>query len=131
MKQPALQELSKALQASWSADTAYNSEEWSVENKARGHCLVSCLIVQDYLGGDLISYEINTDQLHETHHMNQLPDGTIVDTTASQYTSPVNMRRKLVDIGEFTSIRGKRLADKSTAMRYEILKRQVEHQLTV
>jgi hypothetical protein len=127
---PTLQELSEALQASWGADTAYNSEEWSQENKARGQCVVSSLIVQDYLGGDLIRYEINKDQLHETHYMNQLFDGTVIDTTASQYTSPVNMKRKPIDTGDFASIRDKRLADKSTETRYAILKRRVEQQLT-
>lgn len=128
---PTLQELSDALQASWGADTAYSSEEWSQENKARGQCLVSCLVVQDYLGGELISYKINTDQLNETHHMNQLSDGTVIDTTTSQYTSPVNMKRKPIDTGEFASIRDKRLADESTAARYEILKRRVARRLTL
>jgi hypothetical protein len=127
---PTLQEISKALQASWGVDTAYAPEEWSNDNKARGQCVISSLIVQDYLGGDLIRYEIDQDQLHETHYMNQLSDGTVIDTTASQYTSAVNMKRKLIDSDEFASIREKRLADKSTATRYEILKRRVEHHLT-
>jgi hypothetical protein len=124
-----LQELSQALQASWGADTAYNSAEWSAENKARGQCVVSSLVVQDYLGGELIRYEINEGSLHETHYMNLLPGGIIVDTTSSQYTSPVNMRCKPIDIGEFASIRDKRLADESTATRYEILKNRVEQHL--
>lgn len=128
---PTLQDISEALQASWGADTAYSAEEWSQGNRARGQCVVSSLVVQDYLGGDLIRYEINEKQLHETHYMNQLPDGTIVDTTASQYTSPVNMRRKPIDIDKFASIRDKRLADPSTAARYDILKRRVEQQLTL
>lgn len=126
---PTLQELSAALQASWSADTSYDPTEWSVEHKARGHCVVSSLIVQDYLGGELIRYEINEGNLHETHYMNQLPDGTVVDTTASQYTSPVNMRRKPIDTGKFVSVRDKRLADESTASRYAILKCRVEQYL--
>lgn len=127
---PTLQEISKALQASWGADTAYSPEDWSNDNKARGQCVISSLVVQDYLGGDLIRYEISQDQLHETHYMNQLSDGTVIDTTASQYTSAVSMKRKPIDSGEFVSIRDKRLADKSTATRYEILKRRVEHYLT-
>lgn len=128
---PTLPELSEALQASWGADTAYSPKEWNKENKARGQCVISSLVVQDYLGGDLIRYEINEGQLHETHYMNQLSDGTVIDTTASQYTSPVNMKRKPIDIGEFASIRDKRLADKSTAMRYEVLKHRVEQRLTL
>ena len=123
---PTLQELSLALHASWDADTAYDSNDWSHENTARGQCVVSSLVVQDYLGGELIRFEINEDELHETHYMNQLPDGTVIDTTASQYTQPVNMHLKPIDLGDFASIRAKRLADPSTARRYRVLKQRVE-----
>lgn len=127
--QPTLPEISHALHASWGADTAYDSDEWSQENKARGQCVVSSLVVQDYLGGELIRFEINEGTFRETHYMNQLPDGTVIDTTASQYISPVNMRRKAIDTGDFASIRDKRLADESTATRYRILKSRVEQYL--
>lgn len=126
---PTLQELSEALQASWHADTAYDFKEWNPENKARGQCVVSSLVVQDYFGGELVGYEITEGQFHETHYVNQLPDGTIIDTTASQYTSPVSMRRKPVNVGEFTSVREKRLADTPTAARYGILKHRVAQHL--
>lgn len=126
---PTIQDISSALQASWSADTAYDASEWSLKNKARGQCVVSSLIVQDYFGGELIRFEINEDELHETHYMNQLPDGTVIDTTASQYISAVNMRRRAIDSGNFASIRDKRLADESTAIRYEALKNRVEQYL--
>lgn len=127
---PTLQELSLALHASWRADTAYDSKEWNQKNKARGQCVVSSLVIQDYLGGELIRFEVNEGELHETHYMNQLPDGTVIDTTASQYISPVTMRRKQIDAGKFASIRDKRLADESTAIRYKILKNRVEQYLT-
>lgn len=126
---PTIQELSAALQASWGPDTAYSSEEWSHNNKARGQCVVSSLVVQDYLGGDLIRYEINDDQLHETHYVNKLPDGTVIDTTASQYSTPVSMKLKPVDTSGSVAIRDKRLADKSTSERYTTLKHRVEQQL--
>lgn len=127
---PTLQELSVALQASWHADTAYDFNEWNPENKARGQCVVSSLIVQDYFGGELVGYEITEGQFHETHYVNQLPGGTIIDTTASQYASPVNMRRKTTNVGGFASVREKRLADASTATRYDILKHRVAQHLT-
>lgn len=127
---PTLLELSTALQASWSADTAYSASEWNIENKARGQCVVSSLIVQDYFGGDLIRYEITDGAMNETHYMNQLPDGTVVDTTASQYTSPVNMKRKLIILDDFASVREKRLADTSTKERYKLLKQRIERYLS-
>lgn len=127
--QPTLQELSKALHASWSADTAYNSNDWSKGNIARGQCVISCLIVQDYFGGELIGYKVEGDGLDETHYMNQLTDGTVIDTTASQYKTAISMRRKPANTGDFASVRAKRLADPSTAARYYILKGRVEQQL--
>lgn len=126
---PTIEELSRALQLSWNTDTAYNSKEWSQDNKARGQCVVSSLVVQDYLGGDLIRYDINQGQIHETHYMNQLANGVVVDTTASQYISAITMTRRPVSVSGFTSIRDKRLADPSTAARYNLLKSRVEQYL--
>lgn len=126
---PSLQELFNALQASWNADTAYDPSEWSIENKARGQCVVSSLVIQDYFGGDLIRYEVSEGSIHETHYMNQLPGGIVIDTTSSQYTSPVNMRLKPINTDEHASIRDKRLADESTKTRYAILKDRVKQYL--
>ncbi|RYF28727.1 MAG: hypothetical protein EOO17_04295 [Chloroflexi bacterium] len=123
--QPSLQNITRALQKSWNADTAYNPGDWSIENKARGQCVVSSLIVQDYLGGDLIRYEISEQSVHETHYVNKLDDGTIIDTTNSQYITPVNMRLKPIELDRFNSIREKRLSDDSTAQRYLLLKQRV------
>lgn len=127
---PTLHQLTAALRASWRADTAFDASDWNETNVARGQCVVSSLVVQDYFGGELIRYEISEGPLHETHYMNQLPDGTVIDVTASQYPSPVAMRRKPIDTDNFTSVREKRLADEDTARRYEILKNRVARQLT-
>lgn len=123
--QPTLQTLVKALQNSWSAETSYDANDWSSENKARGQCVVSSLVVQDYFGGDLIRYEVSEGPLRETHYMNKLDDGTIIDTTNSQYVTPVGMRLKPANLDGFTSLREKRLEDASTADRYELLKKRV------
>lgn len=127
--QPSLHDIATALEAVWNRDTAYDASDWSEENKARGHCIVSCLVVQDYLGGDLLGYAIDEKDLHETHYVNKLDNGVIVDTTASQYTHPVNMRVKPVHLKGFNSIREKRLADISTRKRYEMLKARVDNLL--
>lgn len=129
MKQVSLREITTALQRSWSAETAFDAAEWSETNRARGQCVVSSLVVQDYLGGELIRFAVDEGDVHETHYMNQLPDGTVVDTTASQYATPVTMRRKPVSIDGFSSIREKRLADESTRRRYLLLKKRVTENL--
>lgn len=129
MKKASLQEVTTALQGSWTAETAFDATEWSEANRARGQCVVSSLVVQDYLGGELIRFAVDEGDIHETHYMNQLPDGTVVDTTASQYTTPVTMRRKPVSIDGFSSIREKRLADESTKRRYLLLRQRVAENL--
>lgn len=127
---PDIQAITSALRVSWDADTAYDSNDWSLGNPARGQCVVSSLVVQDYLGGDLLRYSVDEGDFHETHYVNVLDDGTVIDTTASQYVNPVTMRRKPIELKGFASVREKRLADESTRRRYEILKRRVKRTLT-
>ena len=126
---PNIQVVIDVLQSSWAADTAFDASEWSEKNRARGQCVVSSLVIQDYLGGELVRYTIDEGDLHETHYANMLDGGVILDTTASQYTQPVTMRIKPVDLKGFASVREKRLADDSTHKRYEILKARVERLL--
>lgn len=123
--QPTIQELTAALHASWGADTCFDASEWSTDNPARGQCVVSSLIVQDYIGGELLRYEVGNNGQPETHYCNQLPDGTILDTTGSQYRTPVTLRIKPIDLKGHTNVRAKRLADDETCQRYELLKQRV------
>ena len=127
---PSLQTIINALQLAWSADTAYDPNDWNEENRARGQCVVSSLVVQDYLSGELLRYSVDEGNLHETHYVNRLDSGVIIDTTASQYKQPVNMRIKPIHLEDFKSIREKRLADESTRKRYEILKSRVDYFLS-
>lgn len=122
---PDLHDIIAALQAAWAADTAYNPDEWNENNRARGQCVVSSLVLQDYLGGDLLRYSVSGEGIQETHYVNELDSGAVIDTTASQYKQPVTMRVKPVQLKGFASIREKRLADNSTRRRYELLKRRV------
>jgi hypothetical protein len=124
-----MQVIINALRSSWSKDTAFNPSEWSEDNRARGQCVVSSLVIQDYLGGELVRYMIDEGNLHETHYANMLDGGAILDTTASQYSRPVTMCIKPIDLKGFASARKKRLADDSTRKRYEILKARVDQLL--
>jgi hypothetical protein len=124
---PTLQQLTAALHASWDSETGYaNGISWSPENPARGQCVVSSLIVQDYFGGDLVRFAVTGDGLQETHYCNLLEDGTLLDTTASQYKEAVSMKRKDSNVGTYTSLREKRLDDVDTSTRYVRLKAKVE-----
>jgi hypothetical protein len=124
-----LNNLIHALEASWGPDTAYDKNDWSAENPARGQCVVSSLIVQDHLGGELLKYSVKGDNLSETHYFNQLPDGSTLDTTASQYATPVSFAPDTISFDGFSSIREKRLNDDDTRKRYELLKGRVDSYL--
>lgn len=126
---PSIEQLARALHQSWAADTAFAAEEWSHENPARGQCVVSSLVIQKYLGGELVRYRFEAPDFKETHYCNQLRDGTVLDTTAAQYNAPVTLRVDPVDPGSFGSVRDKRLAETETRERYELLLSRVESHL--
>lgn len=125
MTMPTIEQIIEALQNSWSADTSFDASEWSPENPARGQCVVSSLVVQHYLGGDLRRFRVSAPGLKETHYCNVLENGMVLDTTASQYKVPVTLEIVPVDLKGFASIRDKRLAEGETRTRYEILKLRV------
>jgi len=123
--------LLKALFLSWSADTSFLASEWSKNNPARGQCVVSALVVQDYLGGELIRYHVKGDGIDEMHYVNSLEHGVTLDTTASQYKEGTVLTLTHVDLAGFKTIRDKRLSDADTYRRYKILKQRVETELTL
>lgn len=125
MAQPSFSQIISALQSSWAADTAFIAKEWSPDNPARGQCVVSSLVIQDYLGGDLGRYKVTADNLDEMHYYNVLPDGTILDTTGQQYNFPVTLQVLPVNFVGFASVREKRLSESETRQRYELLKSRV------
>jgi hypothetical protein len=47
--------LKEALNASWCSETAYRTDRpfWSEQNKTRGQCTVTAMIVNDFFGGEL------------------------------------------------------------------------------
>ncbi|MES2630606.1 MAG: hypothetical protein V4611_01495 [Patescibacteria group bacterium] len=127
MNKPTLQQLTAALHEAWDEKTGYAGVGiWTRDNPARGQCVTSSLAVQDYFGGDIVRYQVNGDDIDETHYFNILDDGTVLDTTGSQYKIPVSMRPKPVNLGNYSTLRDKRLADDETKYRYGLLKTKVE-----
>jgi hypothetical protein len=124
-----LKKLTTALHNCWTQETSSSPDEWSKDNPARGQCVASALVMQDYLGGDLLRYNVTSKSIREMHYCNLLDDGTVVDTTGSQYKELVSMKVKPVDLKGFSSIREKRLADEATNNRYQLLKQSVARQL--
>jgi hypothetical protein len=123
--------LTKVLQGSWSSETSNWGGELPADNPARGQCVVSSLVVQDYLGGELVRVHAIGDGIDEKHYFNQLPDGTILDTTGMQYKKPVTFTVSPVDLEKkgYSTVRELRLDDEDTRRRYELLKRLVAEKL--
>jgi hypothetical protein len=126
---PSLQELITVLRSCWDAETSFTPEEWTVANPARGQCLVSSLVVQDYFGGDLKRYRVKAEHFEETHYCNILDDGTILDTTGSQYTVAVTLLTTPIELIGYSTARDKMLANDQTRERYELLKNRVTQAL--
>lgn len=126
---PTLDQLIAALHHAWSAETSYADTDWPSDNPARGQCVVSALVVQDYFGGELVRFAVSGD-FNEMHYANEL-EGVLLDTTRSQYRdAAVTFTPKPVELKGYPTVRAKRLADDETRQRYELLKSRVEAYLT-
>lgn len=75
-----LESLAAALRRAWSAETAANCI-WSSRVPSRGQCAVTALVIQDFLGGELLRTEVDG----VSHYWNRLADGSEVDLTRSQF----------------------------------------------
>lgn len=124
-----LSQLETALQRSWGRDTAYDANDWSTENPARGQCVVTALVVQDYLDGELLRDAVTAPHV-EKHYYNRLPDGSVIDLTSSQYQSDAKRVLSPPSAGTHPSVREKLLSDPSTARRYSLLRERVKATLT-
>jgi hypothetical protein len=76
-----------AIARAWSKETSMEPSRWSEENRAWGQCAVTALVVQDFLGGDLVR-----GQIHDaSHYWNRIASGEEVDLTASQFSISPNL----------------------------------------
>ncbi len=128
--EPDIQSIVQALQASWSADTDYEATHFDPTNPARGQCVVSSLVVQGLLGGELIRYHVSGAGYHEKHYANLLPNGSVLDTTFRQYQgAPVTLKIDPPVLKGHASMRAKWLSDAETRERYELLMKSVRSRL--
>jgi hypothetical protein len=83
--------LVQAIRQSWGDDTSV-ALDWTGSCPSRGQCAVTALVVQDYLGGDLLRATVDGTG----HYWNRLPDGQVVDLSREQFTmfEPVNVERR-------------------------------------
>ena len=100
-----------ALEKSWGLGS---NPKWTKENKAKGQCGVSSLVVNDYFGGDILK----TKDKDNFWHFYNFIDNKIVDFTESQYD-------KAPKYDNILSNRDEALADTNTEQ-YNYLSLQVK-----
>jgi len=112
-----LYELRQALQQSWGADTVFG--EWDEQHPSAGQCAVTALIIQDYVGGDLLRCSVHDGS---SHYWNRLPNGDELDFTEDQFTE------RCFPLREQPSIRDRQhvLSGYDTESRYQLLSQRVK-----
>ena len=111
--------LAGAIRRSWSGDTSAEAT-WMPDRPSAGQCAVTALVVQDYLGGDLVRAIVGG----VSHYWNRLPDGSTVDLTRDQFPSfqPVDIE---IRAREYV------MSFRETALRYRILADRARSHLTM
>lgn len=114
--------LEKMLEKSWSKESSSDSDSWSVDNLSKGQCAVTALVVQDYLGGEILNMSVSVDNTIESHYVN-IFKGKIVDLTAKQFGDvELDYSQAKPKTKEFPSTREYLLSNKDTKARYNLLK---------
>src|SRR5712692_10545570 len=116
----------ESLRQCWTAETSYDPAEWSPENPARGQCVASSLVLQDYLGGDIRRARTTFQGRRESHFYNVLEDGKVFDATREQYPDNVRLEEAAVTLEGFTSVRDLLLNNTDNARKYGLLKALVQ-----
>jgi hypothetical protein len=113
-----LADLELAVRRAWGADTSA-SATWSADCPSAGQCAVTALVVQDYLGGDLLRAVV----CGESHYWNRLPSLLELDLTADQFAT------YQVDGSMAVRSRDYVLGFPETRQRYELLRSRVASRL--
>jgi hypothetical protein len=103
--------LARVIRAAWSAKSS-SGDDWSPARPSVGQCAVTALVVQDYLGGELLQSHVQGI----SHYWNRLPDGTEVDLTRDQFDRFVLDGPPQVRDREYV------LSFPQTVVRYELLR---------
>lgn len=124
-----INQLVKAIRDSWSQFTSSVPNEWTSQNPARGQCVVSALVLQDYAGGTLKKYRTHYKGQKEGHYTNLLPGGVELDIARDQYPSDIKLQEAEIILKGYDTLRDKLYSKANTKERYELLKKEVEMRL--
>lgn len=122
-------DLELALKESWCKETSYEPHDWSSANPAFGQCAVTALVVNDYLGGEIVFADaILPDETKVPHYFNRV-DGEEKDFTRTQFPKGTIIPNGVLKTKGQLSAREYILSYRTTFLRYELLKHRVQQVL--
>jgi len=129
-----LPDLESALKDSWSRETSSDPANWSEENPAWGQCAVTALIVNDYLGGEIVWALARLPNGKEaSHYFNKIDNEDFlacpVDLTRTQFPQGTYIPQGIQKTKNFPTTRDYILSYKQTVERYNLLKCKVNSSL--
>jgi len=117
--------LKKAIQMSYTQDTAYDSSKRNKNRPSLWHCSLVSLIINEYYGGDILQVPvIDQNNVEQRHFLNKIGKN-IVDRTKDQFWETVLI--KWEDQKAFT--RDELLTDYNRRQRYLAFQSRVQEQL--
>ena len=113
----------------WSSTTSYDSTNWSPANPDWGQCAVTALVIQDFLGGEILHTVAELPDGQQIHHYyNQLPEPIgDVDITSEQFPTDTAIPRGIKEVEGYASQRDYILSYPLTVQRYLELSERVNH----
>ena len=118
--------LEKALKVSWCRDTSSDPDNWSLEKPAWGQCAVTSLIVNDYLGGDIVwALAKLPDGSEISHYFNKVYDEE-KDFTRIQFSEGTIIPKGVPKTKQFSTTRDYIISYSATFERYKLLKEKVD-----
>jgi len=117
-------ELETIINKSWSKETS-SELNWSHDNAALGQCAVTALVIDDYLGGEIVWAEDPLSNGTKSHYFNKI-NGQEIDWTRKQFPKGTIIPEGIPKTKEFSTTREYILSYPQTVKRYEILKKRVK-----
>jgi hypothetical protein len=118
--------LLNALEESWCKKTGFDEDNWTKNNPSYGQCATTALVLQDYLGGNILkTIATHPDGKTEGHYYNIIKD-VEHDTTRAQFPEDTTFSVGAPNPNDKESTRAYLLSNENTKTRYETLKASVD-----
>lgn len=118
-----LEKLEELLENCWTKETSVDPKNWNIFNPAWGQCAVTALVVQDFMGGQLLKAVIPTGKDQISHYWNLLPDGKEVDLTSKQFSDGIILKNEHLKERHYV------LSYPATKKRYVLLRLAIENRI--